>query len=108
MFSANKKTTIAVELQRPDVESQARFDWLLDQNNEGRLTLAEREELQGLIAQYEHLPLQNTEALLQAARPDLVGTAGRINRVRLTNAARRTARFLRQSSGSCAALTRQT
>ena len=84
MFSSNRKTTIAVELQRLDVESQARFDWLLDQNNEGRLTLAEREELQGLIAQYEHLPLQNTEALLQAARPDLVGTAGRINRVRLT------------------------
>ena len=63
MFSSNKKTTIAVELQRPDVESQARFDWLLDQNNEGRLTLAEREDLQGLIAQYEHLLFQNTEAL---------------------------------------------
>jgi hypothetical protein len=100
MFSSNRKTTIAVELQRLDVESQARFDWLLDQNNEGRLTLAEREELQGLAAQYEDLLLQNTEALLRATRPDLVGTAGRINRVHLTNATRRTARFLRQSSGS--------
>jgi hypothetical protein len=100
MVSSNRKTTISVELQRFDVESQERFDWLLDQNNKRRLTLAEREELQGLVAQYENLLLQNTEALLRAIRPDLVGTSGQINRVRLTNAARRTARFLRQSSGS--------
>jgi len=100
MFSSNIKTIISVELQRLDVESQARLDWLLDQNNERPLTLAEREELQGLVAQYENLLLQNTEALLRATRPDLVGTSGRINRIRLTNAARRTARLLRQSSGS--------
>ena len=100
MSSSDRKTTIAVELQRLDVESQARFDWLLDQNNERRLTLAEREELQGLVAHYENLLLQNTEALLRVTRPDLVGTSGRINRVRLINAARRTALFLHQSSGS--------
>ena len=57
MASSSRKTTIAVELQRLDVESQARFDWLLDQNNERRLTLAEREELQGLVAHYENLLL---------------------------------------------------
>ena len=100
MFSSNRKTTVSVELQRLDVESQARCDWLLDQKNERPLTLAEREELQGLVAQYENLLLQNTEALLRATHPDLVGTSGQINRVRLTNVARRTARFLRQSSGS--------
>ena len=100
MFSSNIKTIISVELQRLDVESQARLDWLLDQNNERRLTLAEREELQGLVAQYENLLLQNTEALLRATRPDLVGTSGRTNCVRLTNAARSTARLLRQASGS--------
>ena len=72
MFSSNIKTIISVELQRLDVESQARLDWLLDQNNERRLTLAEREELQGLVAQYENLLLQNTEALLRATRPDPV------------------------------------
>ena len=95
-----RETTIAVELQRLDVESQARLDWLLDQNNEGRLTPAEREELQSLVAQYEHLLLQNTEALLRATRPDLVDASGRINRARLTRAAHRTAHVLRQSSGS--------
>jgi hypothetical protein len=100
MVSSNRKTTTSVELQRLDVESQARFDWLLDQNNERRLILAEREKLQALVTQYESLLLQNTEALLRATRPDLVGTSGRINRGRLTNAARRAARFLRQSSGS--------
>jgi hypothetical protein len=100
MVSSNRQPTIAVELQRLDFESQAQFDWLLDQNNERRLTLAEREGLQDLIVQYENLLLQNTEALLRATRPDLVGTSGRTNCVRLTNAARSTARLLRQASGS--------
>jgi len=100
MPSSIRETTISVELQRLGIESQARLDWLLDQNNEGRLTSAEREELQGLVAQYENLLVQNTEALLRATRLDLVGASGRINRARLTRAARRTARFLRQSSGS--------
>ena len=97
-----RETTIAVavELQRLDVESQARLDLLLDQNNESRLTPAEREELQGLVAQYESLMLQNTEALLRATRPDLVDASGRINQARLAKAARRVAHFLRQSSGS--------
>ena len=100
MVSSNRKITISVELQRLDAGSQERFDRLLDQNNERRLTLAEREEFQGLVAQYENLLLQNTEALLRVTRSDLIGTASRINRVRLTNAARRTARVLRQSSSS--------
>jgi hypothetical protein len=51
MPSSIRETTISVELQRLDAESQARLDWLLDHNNEGRLTPAEREELQGLVAQ---------------------------------------------------------
>jgi len=100
MLNPIRKTPISVKLQRLDVASQARLDWLLDQNNEGRLTPAEREELQSLITQYEDLLLQNTEALLRATRPDLVDASGRIKRARLTKAARRTARFLRQSSGS--------
>src|SRR5439155_23232215 len=98
MPSSIRKTSISVELQRLDVESQARLDWLLDQNNEGRLTPAECEELQGLVAQYENLLLQNTEALLRVIRPDLVDASGRINQARLTKTARRAARFLRQSS----------
>ena len=95
-----RETTIAVELQRLNGESQARLDWLLDQNNEGCLTLAERGELQGLVTQYENLLLQNTEALLRATRPDLVDASGRINRARLTRAARRTARFLHIFKGA--------
>lgn len=100
MPTSIRETAISVELQRLGIESQARLDWLLDQNNEGRLTPAEREELQGLVVQYENLLLQNTEALLRATRPDLVGASGRINQARLTRAARCAARFLRQSSGS--------
>ena len=100
MPSSIRETTISVELQRLGIESQARLDWLLDQNNEGRLTSAEREELQGLVTQYENLLLQNTEALLRATRPDLVDASGRITQARLTTTARRTASCLRPSSGS--------
>jgi hypothetical protein len=100
MPSAIKATTISVELQRLDADSQARLDALLEQNNEGCLTPAEREELQDLVAQYERLLLQNTEVLLRATRPDLVDTSGKISRSRLTKAARRTADVLRQSRHS--------
>jgi hypothetical protein len=95
-----RETTIAVALQRLDAESQAWLDWLLDQNNEGRLTPAEHEELHRLVAQYEHLLLQNTEALLRATRPDLVDASGRIHQVRLTKAVRHTAHTLRPSRRS--------
>ena len=97
MPSPIRKATISVELQRLDAESQARLDWLLDQNNEGRLTPDERLELQYLVAQYETMLLQNTEAVLRATRPDLVDASGHINRARLARATRRTARFMRQS-----------
>jgi hypothetical protein len=100
MPSSSRATTIAVELQHLDAETQERLDWLLDRNNEGRLTPVEREELRSLVAQYEHLLLLNTEALLRATRPDLVDASGRINQTRLSRAARRTAHALRQSSRS--------
>jgi hypothetical protein len=98
MPSSIRKATVSVELQRLDVESQARLDWLLDQNNEGRLTPDERKELRRLVAQYENLLLQNTEILLRATRPDLVDASSQINRARLTKAARRMSRCIRQSA----------
>jgi hypothetical protein len=52
------------------------------------------------VAQYEHLLLQNTETLLRATRPDLADVSSRINQVRLTKAARRTAHAIRQSRRS--------
>ena len=94
------EATISVDLRRLDAECQARFDWLLDRNNEGRLMPEERQELQNLVVQYENMLLQNTEALLRATRPDLVDASGHINRTRLAKAARRTARLLRKSNGT--------
>src|SRR5262245_3398459 len=95
-----RESTASVELQRLDAVCQARLDWLLDKNNEGSLTPEERQELQHLVAQYEHILLQNTEALLRATRPDLVDASGRINQARLARAARRTARCLRTSDST--------
>ena len=98
MSSPVGKATISVDLQRLDAECQARLDRLLDKNTEGHLTPEERQELQHLVAQYEYILLQNTEALLRATRPDLVDASGSINRARLAKATRRTARFLRMSN----------
>ena len=98
MSSPVGKSTISVDLQRLDAECQARLDRLLDKNTEGHLTPEERQELQHLVAQYEYILLQNTEALLRATRPDLVDASGHINRARLAKVTRRTARFLRTSN----------
>ena len=100
MPSSIREATVSVDLQRLDVESQARLDWLLDQNTEGRLMPDERQELRRLVAQYENILLGNSEALLRATRPDLVDASGRINQTRLTKAVRRNARAVRRSSGS--------
>ena len=100
MPSSSQARTISIDLLRLDAECQARLDALLDKNNAGCLTPEERQELQHLIAQYEHLLLQNTEALLRATCPDLVDASGRINRARLAKAARRMARFLRTAQGT--------
>jgi len=94
------EATVSVDLRRLDAVCQARLDWLLDKNNEGCLTPAERQELQHLVAQYERMLLQNTEALLCATRPDLVDASGHIKPARLAKAARRAARSLRTSNGT--------
>jgi hypothetical protein len=100
MPGSSQASTISVDLLRLDAECQARLDVLLDKNNAGCLTPEEHQELEHLVAQYEHILLQNAEALLRAARPDLVDASGRINRARLAKAARRTAHFLRTAHGT--------
>ena len=50
------------------------------------------------VAQYKRMLLQNTEAFLCAARPDLMDASSRTSQRRLNRAARRTARFVRTSN----------
>ncbi len=96
-MSFREEPKVKIELRRLDLSSQTRLDDLLEKNNEGTLTPEERQELEGLVARYEDVLLQNSETLLRATRPDLVDESGRIDRARLAGAVRRTARALRKS-----------
>jgi len=50
-------------LQRLSADKQRRLDLLMTGNNEGRLTPAEREELQDLVREAEAIALSNARNL---------------------------------------------
>lgn len=83
--------TILVSMSRFRPDVQARFQDLMDRNNEGQLTPAEREELKALVARYKALLLLNTEALLKANSPELFTGSGRLSRQRLDRSLRQKA-----------------
>lgn len=80
--------TILVTMSRFQPDVQARFQNLMDRNNEGQLTPREREELKALVARYKALLLLNTEALLKASSPELFTSSGRLSRRRLDRSLR--------------------
>ncbi|HXG91620.1 MAG TPA: hypothetical protein VNN73_04535 [Blastocatellia bacterium] len=85
---ARQSHTIIVPLQQFDVTTQRRFQELMDRNNEGRLTQAERRELASLVRRYEEMMLANSQALARASRPELFDEAGRLVKSRLDQALR--------------------
>lgn len=74
---------IIVPLRRLSASAQTRLKTLMDRSNEGKLSPPERNELVQLVEQYEYFMLANTRALLQAVRPELFTSAGRLVRRRL-------------------------
>jgi hypothetical protein len=84
--------TILVSMSRFQQDAQARFQDLMDRNNEGQLTPGEREELKALVARYKTILLLNTEALLKANCPELFTPSGRLSRRRLDRSLRQQAR----------------
>jgi helix-turn-helix protein len=80
---------VTVIIRRLDTQGQARLQALMDKSNEGELTPSERQELEALVALYEQNMLANSEALLKATRPDLLDSAGEIDRKRATSELRR-------------------
>jgi hypothetical protein len=64
-----------VRLRRLSAAKQLRLDELMDGNNEGRLTPAQRRELQGLVRETEEIALRNARRLASRRR-SLSGSHG--------------------------------
>jgi Cro/C1-type HTH DNA-binding domain len=58
----------AARLRRLSATKQRRLDALMDGNNEGRLTPAQRKELQGLVREAEEIALSNARKLANQRR----------------------------------------
>jgi len=71
------ENTIVVCLQRLSPQKQARLAKLMDKNNEGRLSQAERLELKRLGAEVDQMLLANSQTLAHALRPELFDKRGR-------------------------------
>jgi hypothetical protein len=82
------ESTVVVCLQRLSPQKQARLTRLMDKNDEGRLTQAEREELRELGVQVDQLLLANSQTLARAMRPDLFNERGNLRGSRFRRALR--------------------
>jgi hypothetical protein len=71
------KNTVIVSLQRLSQQKQVRLVRLMDKHNDGRLSQAEREELQRLGGEVDQLLLANSQALARALRPELFDERGK-------------------------------
>lgn len=74
-----------IYLNRFPAEKQARFTLLMDKNNEGQLSRAEKLELKKLVAENDRLMLENSRALALAVQPELFDKRGRPIRARFQN-----------------------
>jgi len=90
--------TILVSMSRFRQDAQARFQNLMDRNNEGQLTSGEREELKAFVARYKAILLLNTEALLKANCPELFTPSGRLSRRRLDRSLRQKAQPIKAAA----------
>ena len=68
---------IIVYLKRLSPADQARLQELMDKNNEGLLTPAERLELEELGARVDKMMLENSKSLARATRPELFDQKGK-------------------------------
>jgi hypothetical protein len=66
-----------VYLKRLSSADQARLQELMDKNNEGLLTRAERLELRRLGAKVDKIMLENSKSLARATRPELFDEKGK-------------------------------
>lgn len=75
--SAPEENTVVVYLRRLPPQKQARLAQLMDKSNEGRLSQAERVELQRIGSEVDQMLLMNSQSLARALRPELFDEQGR-------------------------------
>jgi len=75
--SSKSPSFTLVAIKRLAQKKQRRLDLLADKNTEGRLNMAERAELNRLVAEARQLALENAQALVRAQRPELFGVSGK-------------------------------
>ncbi|MEK6286192.1 MAG: hypothetical protein AABO57_10660 [Acidobacteriota bacterium] len=86
--TAPEQKTVTVHLRRLPLSKQSRLAKLLDKNTDGKLTKAERAELQRLGEEVDETMLSNSMALARAARPELFDVRGRLIKSRFRQAGR--------------------
>ena len=90
--SARSPSFTLVAIKRQPQKKQRRLDFLADKNTEGSLNVAERAELNRLVAEARQLALENAQALVRAQRPELFGVSGKPLKGRVREALRTKAR----------------
>lgn len=89
LSKANRgRQTLTVRLQRLPHEEQTRLAELMDKNNDGKLSKAERLELKRLASDVDEIMLANSVALARALRPELFDVKGRPIKSRIRQAVR--------------------
>ncbi len=78
--------TLIVRFQQLSALKRARLTELMDKNNEGRLTRAEKPELCRLSEEVDRVTLSNSKALARVLHPELFNAAGQPVRSRMRGA----------------------
>lgn len=77
LASDHEDGAVSVHIRRLPLDRRARFEELMDKNNEGMLTKEEQTEFVRLGSQVNEIMLANSMALARAARPELFDEKGR-------------------------------
>lgn len=69
--------TLLIRFKWLSAKKQARLQELLDKNNEGVLTPAQKSELERLVEEHDEIVLHNSEAMTRISNPELFDKKGR-------------------------------
>ena len=73
----DEEETLFIRFRWLSAKKQARLQGLMDKNNEGDLTAAERSELEQLVREHDGIVLHNSKALARVSHPELFDKKGR-------------------------------
>lgn len=71
LLTTAEEDLVVVYFKQLSTADESRLQDLMDKNNDGQLTPAERAELKRLGAKADQIMLENSKALARASRPEL-------------------------------------